>query len=604
MIARSLTFRAVLALSLLLGFYALGLAVGLGLVGGAVLLVTESSRIPVKLVLIMVVAGGTVLWSLVPRFSRWEAPGPRVTEGEQPRLFALIRQVAQAMGQPVPAEVYLVPEVNAFVAHVGGFLGLGGRRVMGVGLGLLAVDNVSQVKATLAHEFGHFAGGDTRLGGLIYATRGVMIRTLQNLASQGSLLVKPFEWVFNLYLRVTQAISRQQELLADEWSVRVAGKTAHLTGLRQESLHGASFGLFLQSEVQPLASVGVAPRNVFEGFRRFGESSTFRKLEPVLQASLGEARGDAFDSHPPLPERLAWAEALPWPDQPVDATPGTSLLDGAEALEAHFSAAMAGGALRPIEWAEAGPALAQSHERRAARVQARVEGMTVQRALDALRTPALRDAFVEAVDPHLIGWTLPDRAAQVQENLTAALDAYLGAHLARLGFTWHTAPGEPLSLRRGEAALELRPTLLAILEGRGDAGALEAFLDRAGLARGASLPVADDVRRAVLEPNAAVEVLARGKKVTLRAPLASLLLPRCCGVCQAPAVDVVPTRFAVGKLFKSQEQLVEIPVPTCEAHRKKTGTALDAREWKEATGLLTFTVKAPGYAELLQRVNG
>lgn len=601
MVARSLTLRAVVALLLLLAFYGFALSVGLGLVGGAVLIVTQSRSIPIKLVIIMLIAGGTVLWSLVPRFSKWVAPGPRVEEADQPRLFALIRQVAQAMGQPMPQEVYLFPEVNAFVANVGGFLGLGGKRVMGVGLGLLAVDNVSQVKATIAHEFGHFAGGDTKLGGLIYATRGVMIRTLQNLASQGSLLVKPFEWMFNLYLRITQAISRQQELLADEWSVRIAGKTAHVTGLRQEAMHGTSFGLFLQHEVQPLAAFGVTPKNVFEGFRKFSVSSAYKKLEPVLQKALSEAKGDAFDSHPPLEERIAWAQGLALPDLPMDATPGTSLVDRADEFEAAFSSQLAVAELKAVDWSEVGPALATGLDRRAARVQARVPGMTVQKALDVLAQPSQRDAFAEALDPHLVKWALPDRAEQVQNSIVGGLEAYLGILIAAKGYRWDTSPGEPLELKKDEVVLKLRALVGEVYEGKQPLDALAQALAAAGVEPSERLPVKDDVRQAVLEPNARVELEPKGKKVSLTAPLQPLLLPRCCGTCLGPAVDVVPTRFAIGGLIKSSEQWVELPVPTCEAHRKKTGKVLDVKAYNGVSGAITFVVED---AELIRTVNG
>lgn len=604
MLARSLTLRAVVALVLLVCFYAFALSIGLGLVGGAVLVVTRSPRIPIKLVLMMLVAGVTVLWSLLPRFSKWVAPGPRVEEKDQPRLFALIRQVAQQMNQPMPQEVYLFPEVNAFVATVGGFLGLGGKRVLGVGLGLLAVDNVSQVKATLAHEFGHFAGGDTKLGGLTYATRSVMIRTLQNLANQGSLLVKPFEWVFKLYLRVTQAISRQQELLADEWSVRVAGKTAHITGLRQEALHGASFGLFLQHEVQPLAAFGVTPKNVFEGFRKFSSSSTMTKLEPELAKVLVESKADPYDSHPPLEERIAYAQGLALPDLPVDPTPGTSLIDGAKELEEQFSRLLGGSHLKPVDWSEVGTAIARGLERRAARVQMRVKGMTVQHALDVLAQPSLRDAFAEALQPHLIRWTLPDRKELVHASVVGGLEAYLGILIAQQGFTWRTSPGEPLELERDGVRLALRPLLAEIVEGTKGVDVLASAIDRAGLSRSAMLEVEDDVRAAVLEPNCEVQIEPTGSKVVVHAPLQELLLPRCCAICLGPAADVVPTRFHLGGLIKSSERWVELPVPICAEHVNKAGKALDAKEWNQSTGRLTFVVPSEEYAALIVKVNG
>jgi heat shock protein HtpX len=40
-----------------------------------------------------------------------------------PQLFAEIDGVARATGQAMPADVYLVPDVNAWVAQRGGMMG-------------------------------------------------------------------------------------------------------------------------------------------------------------------------------------------------------------------------------------------------------------------------------------------------------------------------------------------------------------------------------------------------------------------------------------------------------------------------------------------------
>jgi heat shock protein HtpX len=67
----------------------------------------------------------------VPRPDRFEPPGPVLAPDRQRRLFGLIGEVATATGQAMPREVYLVPDVNAWVAVRGGVMGFGSRRVMG-----------------------------------------------------------------------------------------------------------------------------------------------------------------------------------------------------------------------------------------------------------------------------------------------------------------------------------------------------------------------------------------------------------------------------------------------------------------------------------------
>ena len=55
-----------------------------------------------------------------------------------PGLFAEIERVAGDVQQPMPKEVYPVPDVTAFVMQRGGIMGIASRRVMGVGLALSA----------------------------------------------------------------------------------------------------------------------------------------------------------------------------------------------------------------------------------------------------------------------------------------------------------------------------------------------------------------------------------------------------------------------------------------------------------------------------------
>src|SRR5260370_42627074 len=94
---------------------------------------------------------------------------------------------------------------------------------MGLGLPLMQILSVTQLRAVLAHEFGHYYGGDTRLGPLVYNMRGSIGRTIYNLARQNSFLYKPFAWYGSGALRLTQGGSRQQEHAADELAARTVG---------------------------------------------------------------------------------------------------------------------------------------------------------------------------------------------------------------------------------------------------------------------------------------------------------------------------------------------------------------------------------------------
>src|SRR5207237_2757266 len=203
---------ALLAIALTVGFYALAL----GLMA-AMAFVLFRPRVPGRALLFCVIGIVVIGVSIVPWPRRFEPPGPLLNPAGQPRLFAELQTVARAVGEAMPAEVYISPEMNA------GVLQRGRRRVMVLGLPLMQALTVNEMRAVLAHEFGHYHGGDTRLGPWIYKTRAAIGRTLQGLAGYSAMLQKPFVWYGNMFLRISHAISRRQELTADQLAAQLYG---------------------------------------------------------------------------------------------------------------------------------------------------------------------------------------------------------------------------------------------------------------------------------------------------------------------------------------------------------------------------------------------
>jgi Zn-dependent protease with chaperone function len=585
-------------------FYVVAVGTALGLLSIPYFLYTVAHRVHLQLTLICVVAAGAILWSLVPRGSSFEPPGPRLTEEEHPRLFAAIRDVARRMDAQMPAEVYLIPDVNAFVAQVGGFLGFGGRRVMGIGLGLLAVDNLSQFRATVAHEFGHFKGGETKLSGLIYATRAAMGRTLENLGQSGrNVLQIPFAWMLRMYMRITQAISRQQELVADEWSMRIAGKQAHITGLRQEGMHGVGFSLFMDYEVLPLGRLGVGPDNLFEGYRRYIGSSGWERMQPKVKALLAERKTDPFDSHPGLEERIAFAEKVEVPDQPMDETPSYTLLSDAEKLEKRYTDQMRPRELKPIAWSETGERWSRLWNETANRVQARVPDFSLAQVPVLLKDAAEQEAFAEAVNPRLVGYKAPDRANRVRETVGHAVSAYVASILGRHGgLAWTTSPGESLKLERAGTVVDPTTLVEGLLEGTLGPEELERVLAQHAVAGDTEWKVQGKEREDALAPLAPVKVQPRDDGAEVRAPLARLGLPQCCALCCGPIAGHMETQFQVGGVM-SDSGHVTFDVPVCDAHAQQAHKAFRVKGYEQGEDLITLELPSAEYAALLQRCN-
>jgi heat shock protein HtpX len=350
----SLVVWALLALVIVIVSYTFTLAMALACVGFCILILSAGLNMyTLVLGFISLGIGISILWSLIPRRDKFQPPGAVLQRSQHPRLFAEIDNLAVSLKQSLPQEVYLIPDLNAWVAERGGTMGFGGRRMMGIGLPLLSVLSVTQFRAILAHEYGHYYGGDTRLGPFVYNTRNSMVRTIRSLAEPSAflqalmrlgfpgliagllhgLVVAILVGYWKLLLRVTQLISRRQEYRADELACQLVGSEALVSGLR--IIHGASLAVpvFWSSEVSPVLVNGMRPP-IGEGFRRFVAAPQISKvIEQKIDRDLREAKTQAYDSHPPLRDRIAAASRWSSPSQVPDDTQAMTLVDDVDGIE-------------------------------------------------------------------------------------------------------------------------------------------------------------------------------------------------------------------------------------------------------------------------------
>src|SRR5512134_3707502 len=96
---RSLFGRALLALLLTIGFYGLALGIAFGLLYLIYLEVVVLGRVNVRLTIFALIGAVVILWSILPRLDRFEAPGPRMTRQKFPALFKEIERIAKLTGQ-------------------------------------------------------------------------------------------------------------------------------------------------------------------------------------------------------------------------------------------------------------------------------------------------------------------------------------------------------------------------------------------------------------------------------------------------------------------------------------------------------------------------
>jgi Zn-dependent protease with chaperone function len=321
-------FRAGASIAMLLGFYVLAL-VQLGLVVLlAVWLVTETTTsLGLKIVLPLFFAVGATLVGLwkAMRFRPSPPVGVQVRPEHAPELWQQINALAAEAGTRAPDELRLEPGVNAAVSEDAKWLGLvPGTRRMYIGLPLLQAFSVDQLRSVLAHELGHYSGRHTRLGAIAYRGRLAILHTVSRIGR-----FNPVGWVFRgylrLYLLVDNAASRRQELEADQASVRVAGPEVAASALRELPILDQAWDFYFDRYVGHGWSAGYAPDDLFGGFGRLVAARTDEIAR--MRADAPEHEGPVrWDTHPPIPVRIAAMAAAPRAEHPVDGRPAAVLL--------------------------------------------------------------------------------------------------------------------------------------------------------------------------------------------------------------------------------------------------------------------------------------
>lgn len=461
--AQSLARRAVLALLLMVGFYALALAISAALLAVPVLEYRYLHRVHPQLALACLGAAGAVLWSLVPRRDRFEPPGPRLHPSRYPAFFALVDDVARVTKQAMPDEVYALNDVNAFVTHRGGVMGVGSRRVLGVGLPLVQHLSTAELKAVIGHEFGHYDSGDVALGPWIYKTRAAIGRTIAGMTER-QWLAKPFEWYGQLFLRVTYAVSRQQEFVADAVGARVAGRQAMGRALERVAALAPAYSRYLDEYVGPAAHAGKVPP-LLDGFRRFVHGSESQKwIAQAVEAEATFGETSLYDTHPSLKDRLASLATHPEGPHAAQDPPAAALVPDADRLAQQMIERAirehTGTAPQPLAWDDLGRVVVVPSWREA--LEAYGTWLTLP-AIDAL--PSGREGWLalRAAGAHEALDETPDEV--VLALFVSVATAAVGLALSDRGWTVVSAPGEASRLVHGEHTLVPRQALDDLSQG-------------------------------------------------------------------------------------------------------------------------------------------
>jgi Zn-dependent protease with chaperone function len=245
-----------------------------------------------------------------------------VTADEQPRLFSFINRLADEAGAPRAHRVFLSPRVNAAVFYDLSVLNLlfPSRKNLEIGLGLVNALTLGEMKAVLAHEFGHFGQRSMAVGRWVYmaqqiaghiiAKRDALDSFLRGL-SRVDLRIAWVGWLlslivwsirsltdtlFRLVMLAQRALSREMELQADLVAVSLTGSDALIHALYKLNVADEAWGrslAFADSEVREKRSVNdlfAVQKRITEKLRQILDDPEYGEIAPPPQDKPQEHR--------------------------------------------------------------------------------------------------------------------------------------------------------------------------------------------------------------------------------------------------------------------------------------------------------------------------
>ena len=229
---------------------------------GVIYLFFAAGRIPLKLVLILVIAAAMSLYAIVRslfvRIRDDEDPGRAVTEHDAPGLWAAAREVADAVGTRAIDEIWLTPGTDLAVLERGTArqrMKDRAPRALLLGAGVLEGFEQGAFRSVLAHEYGHFAHRDTAGGEVALRVRCGMMTFAMGLAQAGIAvwwnLAFQFLRLYDLlFRRISHGATRLQEVLADRIAIQRYGMEAFRKGLTHVIRRTILFGKFAGVEIE------------------------------------------------------------------------------------------------------------------------------------------------------------------------------------------------------------------------------------------------------------------------------------------------------------------------------------------------------------------
>lgn len=290
-------------------------------------------------------------WHKVDRSNFYE-----VSRQVEPRLFKMVDELVQEVGTQFPKKIYISAEVNASVFYDSSFWSMFFpiRKNLHIGLGLVNSVTETELKAILAHEFGHFSQRSMKLGSYVYQVNQVIFNmlfdndTFVTVARDWSKVhgvvelfvnlalgaIGGIQWLLQKLYNVVNipylALSREMEFHADRIAAMVVGSDPLMSSLLRMELADTAlnkvYTFFDEKRDTKAQSANLYPNQLFVmqylgqqrqlDFRSGLPMVTLDFIRKFRQSKLVVA--DQWSSHPSNQERFDQLLRLAIPSKETD----------------------------------------------------------------------------------------------------------------------------------------------------------------------------------------------------------------------------------------------------------------------------------------------
>jgi Zn-dependent protease with chaperone function len=288
----------------------------------------------------------------------------QITQSDAPELFTLIDSIAEEVGTSKPRKVFLSQEVNAYVFYDSSFwsMFLPIKKNLTIGLGLVNSVTVSEFKAIMAHEFGHFSQKSMKIGSYTYHVNKILYNMLYDNEGYNRMIELVSNWhsfitffsniavhIVNFFQKILRALynrinisymalSREMEFHADEVAASVTGSAPFISGLLRIELADNAFNTTVNYYNMKISSnirtnqFFSRQRTVLEYLGKEGKHPIINQLPILHKEDISRYNksklilNNQWASHPSIIDRVTALEQLNLPAKDLVTAPAFTLI--------------------------------------------------------------------------------------------------------------------------------------------------------------------------------------------------------------------------------------------------------------------------------------